>query len=145
MVQKMNESSEHWKRMLLAAHRVLGVRLFRNNTGQAWVGRAKRLRPGQTYQAQGGEVVIQGARPLHAGLIKGAGDGIGWRTIQITPDMVGQKIAVFVSVEAKYGSGKLEPDQRTWDKNVRDAGGISIVARSPDQLTAELQQIKLLP
>lgn len=141
----MDKSTGHWKRILLAVHRVTGVRLFRNNTGQGWVGKARKMKPGQVYRAEGGEVLILNARPLHAGLIKGAGDGIGWRTITITPDMVGQRVAVFLSVEAKYQSGRLETDQRTWHENVRRAGGISIIARTPEQAHDDLLQVELLP
>lgn len=141
----MDKSTAHWKRVLLAVHRIKGVRLFRNNTGQGWVGRARRLKPGSVYRAEGGEVLIQNARPLHAGLMEGSADGIGWRTITITPDMVGQRVAVFLSVEAKYRSGRLEPAQRTWDRNVREAGGISVVARSPEQAHDDILQVELLP
>jgi hypothetical protein len=50
------------------------TRLFRNNTG--------------TLRDQHG-------RPVSFGLCKGSADLIGYRTITITPEMVGQQVAVY--------------------------------------------------
>lgn len=125
------------RNVMLAACRMAeaSVRLFRNSVGQGWVGRSRRLRPGETYRARGGEVIITDPRPLHAGLIKGSGDAIGWTTVVITADMVGQRIAVFTSVETKVPkTGRLEPEQRNWHDQVRDAGGYSVIARSEADL-----------
>lgn len=128
-----------WKHVLLAAHKFCGVRLFRHNNGQGWVGRSRKLRPGETYTAEGGEVLIKDPRPLHAGLINGAGDGIGWHSVVITPDMVGQRVAIFLSVETKVPvTGRMSTEQRTWDRNVRAAGGISIIARHESDLNEPL-------
>lgn len=132
-------SSNHWKRVWQAVSQA-GATLFRNNTGLGWVGRAKKLRAGQVITAEHGDVLVKNARPLHAGLIEGAGDGIGWVPVTITEDMVGRTVAVFLSVEAKYGTGRLETAQRTWHSNVLAAGGISIVARSPEQAVDDLRQ-----
>jgi hypothetical protein len=48
----------------------------------------------------------------------------------ITPEMVGQRIAVFTSVEVKTATGRLSPAQTHWLHAVRSAGGIAGVARS---------------
>jgi hypothetical protein len=61
---------------------------------------------------------------------KGAGDLIGWRTITITPEMIGQQVAVFTSIEVKSATGPLRPEQRQWMEAVQAAGGIAGVARS---------------
>ena len=66
------------------------------------------------------------------GLAKGSADLIGWRTLVITPEMVGQRIAVFTSLEIKTPSGRLSPAQTHWLHAVRSAGGIAGVARSVD-------------
>jgi hypothetical protein len=69
------------------------------------------------------------------GLAKGSADLIGWRTITVTPDMVGQQIAVFTSIEVKTPTGRVRPDQTAWLSAVQAAGGIAGVARSvPDAL-----------
>jgi hypothetical protein len=90
------------------------VRLYRNNTG--------------TLRDQHG-------RPVTFGLAVGSADLIGWTTRTITPDMVGQQVAVFTSIEVKSASGRLRPEQRQWLEAVQAAGGIAGVARSVEDAT----------
>ena len=85
------------------------TRLFRNNTG--------------TLRDANG-------RPVQFGLCKGSADLIGYRSIAITPDMVGTTVAVFLSIEVKTATGKLRPEQQQWLDAVQAAGGIAGVARS---------------
>ena len=69
------------------------------------------------------------------GLARGSADLIGWRTITVTADMVGQRLAVFTSVEVKTPTGRVRPDQTAWLTAVQAAGGIAGIARSvPDAL-----------
>ena len=69
-------------------------------------------------------------RPVQFGLCKGSADLIGWRSVTITPEMVGQQIAVFTSIEVKSSSGRVKPEQQQWLLGVQKAGGIAGVARS---------------
>ena len=87
------------------------TRVFRNNTG--------------TLRDANG-------RPVQFGLCKGSADLIGWRTVTITPEMVGQQVAVFTSIEVKTPTGKVQPEQQQWLDAVQAAGGIAGVARSVD-------------
>ena len=96
------------------------TRLFRNNTG--------------TLKDQNG-------RPVQFGLCKGSADLIGWRTITITPEMVGQQVAVFASIEVKTPSGRLRPEQQQWLDAVQAAGGIAGVARSVSDAEALLRDV----
>jgi len=64
------------------------------------------------------------------GLCKGSADLIGWRTVTITPEMVGQQVAVFTSIEVKSERGRLAAEQQQWLDAVLSAGGIAGVARS---------------
>ena len=64
------------------------------------------------------------------GLARGSADLIGWRSITITPDMVGTTVAIFASIEVKTPTGRLRPEQRAWLDTVQAAGGIAGVARS---------------
>jgi hypothetical protein len=93
------------------------VRLFRNNCG-----------------------VLRDRRgvPVSYGLQPGSADLIGWRTITITPDMVGQRVAVFTSIEVKTPSGRIRPEQQQWLDAVQAAGGIAGVARSVEDAQALL-------
>ena len=75
------------------------------------------------------------------GLARGSADLIGWRTVTITPDMVGQQIAVFTSIEVKTPTGRIRPDQTAWLDAVQAAGGIAGVARSVDDATTILANL----
>ena len=70
----------------------------------------------------------------------GGGDLLGWRTVEVTPEMVGQQLAVFTSIEVKTRTGKLRPEQEQWLKVVRAAGGIAGVARSVEDAEALVRQ-----
>jgi len=96
--------------------------LFRNNVGTAWTGDVTRLKDGS--------LLIRNPRPLHAGLCKGSSDLIGWRSITVTPDMVGEKIAVFCAVEVKDGRGRPTKDQVHFINTLVGAGGLGCVAWS---------------
>lgn len=101
------------------------VRLFRNNVAKAW--------SGSKIERQGRDVLVRNARPIQAGLAVGSADLIGWKTIEITPDMVGQRVAVFASLEIKSDRGRLRPEQVVWQELTQEAGALSGVARSiPD-------------
>ena len=109
-------------RWLLNISRRPDVRMFRNNVGTGW--------QGQVVSKDLGAVVIQNARPLHAGLCVGSSDLIGWKTVTITPDMVGQQVAMFVAAEVKTATGRLTGEQQNFLNKVRDAGGLAVVIRS---------------
>lgn len=64
------------------------------------------------------------------GLARGSADLIGWRTVVVTPEMVGQQLAVFTSIEVKTPTGRIRPEQQHWLGAVHGAGGIAGVARS---------------
>ena len=78
-------------------------------------------------------------RPVTFGLCKGSADLIGWRTVTVTPEMVGQQIAVFTSIEVKSTSGRVKPEQQTWMQAVAAAGGIAGIARSVGEAMDILQ------
>lgn len=69
-------------------------------------------------------------RPVQFGLARGSADLIGWRTITVTPEMVGQQLAVFTSIEIKVPNGRVRPEQHAWQRTVSAAGGIAGIARS---------------
>lgn len=100
------------------------VVLFRNNTGQAWAGKL--------VSKKGNTVILEDARPLHAGLCVGSSDLIGFTTVEITPEMVGQKLAVFTSIEVKQGKRKPSDEQVNFIRVINEAGGFAGVANSED-------------
>lgn len=94
-------------------------RLFRINAGTGWVGRSIR-------RVNGG-LLISEPRPLEAAPV-GWPDLCGWRTVTITSDMVGQKLAVFVGEEFKV-TGDLRPEQKRFAEVLERMGGIYRVVR----------------
>lgn len=120
------------KEMQIAASS-LGARLFRQNTGQGWIGKAKRIARAGPVQAQPGDVLIASARPFHAGIV-GMSDLGGWVPVVITPEMVGSTVAVYAQVEVKDGA-RVTDEQARWIVAVQKAGGIAGVARNMSDLS----------
>lgn len=112
----------------------LGARLFRQNTGMAWVGKV--IRGPGAYVLGPSDVLIRNARPFHAGH-EGMADLGGWVPVVITADMVGKTIAVYTQVEVKENS-KPTPAQLAWVKAVNAAGGRAGIARNDEDLSTIL-------
>ena len=98
------------------------VTLFRNNVGTAWTGDVSKL--------PDGSVLIRNPRILHAGLCVGSSDLIGWRSVSITSDMVGNKFAVFCAVEVKGPKGRATPAQIHFLEQLIKAGGLGVIAKN---------------
>lgn len=121
-------------RRLQKAASDLGARLFRQNSGMAWAGVAAKYHRRQQIWVDAGDVIVKSARPFHAG-ITGMSDLGGWMTVEVTPEMVGTKVAVYVAGEVKTEDGKPTSDQKHFMAAVRKAGGYAGVIRNEDDLT----------
>lgn len=117
-------------RIRLALGKRPDLRLFNNPVGEGWVGRLVSHTPQAT--------TLTNAQRVKYGLIDGASDLIGWRTLVITPDMVGQKIAQFVGVEVKTDKGRLRREQELFIVNLNEAGGHAVVVRSVEEAEVAL-------
>ena len=113
-----SSQSEHeiQQRIRLACGRG-AVRLWRNNTGA---------------------LVDQQGRFVRFGLCKGSSDLIGLRSLEITPELVGRRIARFVALEIKTDSGSVSPEQWAFLQLVTQLGGVAAVCRSIEQAQAVL-------
>ncbi len=109
----------------------LGARLFRQNTGLGWVG--------QVVHKTAAMLTLRNPRPLHAGLCVGSSDIIGGAPRVITPEMVGQTVAVFTALEVKTGRVPTTKEQAAFVGAVQAAGGIAAAVRSPDEALALLK------
>ncbi len=106
----------------------LNVRIFRNNVGQAWAGKS--------YATKDGKRVIENAYPVKFGLCVGSSDLIGWKTMTVTPEMVGTKIAVFCAVEVKTATGRASKEQKNFIDKLTNDGGFAGIARDADEAAA---------
>jgi len=66
--------------------------------------------------------------------IKGSSDLMAVKPTVITPEMVGQTLAVFVAVEVKTSTGRQSEPQKKWQKAVEKMGVKYILARSENDI-----------
>lgn len=93
------------------------LRIWRNETAGAWVGKMKGRTPS-------GDVVLRkGARMIQAGLCKGSADLIG-----LTSD------GRFIALELKVGRDRLRKDQAQFLKFIESFGGIAGSARTMEEV-----------
>ena len=105
-------------------------RRFRINCGIGWVGKEVRGENIFKYISRFGTkkcILLVNHRPLHAAP-EGWPDLAGWDMIEITPDMVGQKIAVFAGDEIK-ATGGLSRVQKMFRDCLVSMGGRFRVVR----------------
>jgi hypothetical protein len=106
-----NQETDLQQRIRLALGQLPDIRLWRNNSGKLPDPRTGRW------------VQFGVASP-------GGSDLIGYRSITITPDMVGQRVAVFTALEVKTATGRATPAQRHFIDHIRKVGGIAGIVRS---------------
>jgi hypothetical protein len=106
-----NQETDLQQRIRLALGQLPDIRLWRNNSGKLPDPRTGRW------------VQFGVASP-------GGSDLIGYRSITITPDMVGRTVAVFTAIEVKTPTGRATPAQRHFIDHIRRAGGIAGIVRS---------------
>jgi hypothetical protein len=114
-----NESDVTNKIRLAASQ--LGAVLFRNNRGKFRT--------------------LDGKRIVQAGLsVNGSSDLIGWHSVTVTPEMVGNRVALFLAVEVKTEKGVISPEQQRFIDNVNAAGGIGFIAKNDFNLDSLLNR-----
>ena len=117
---------------------VAGLRLFRNNSGSAWIGQSVVIKKREQVWVNQGDVVVKQGRFFKAGLCVGSSDIIGFKSVEITPEMVGKTVAVFTAIEAKTKSGRASKEQIAFINMVNQKGGISFIA------TDEVEALELI-
>lgn len=116
-----------------------GARIFRQNVGTGWSGKAEKIATRRPVMCNPGDVVVRNARLLRAGLCVGSSDLIGWMPVQVTPAMVGQTVAVFTAIEVKTENVRATPDQVRFVNAVAACGGISRVVWSEEEALEALE------
>ena len=112
-----------------------GSTVFKNEVGAAWQGEIDK---NGTIIPQ--RITLKNCRRVTYGLCTGSSDLIGWTPITITPEMIGNKIAVFTAIEVKldkHGKYQATKEQKSFINAVRNAGGYAGVA----DCTKDLEEI----
>ena len=104
-----------------------GAKLFRNNVGALRDERGVPVRYGLANDTPAMNRVIKSA------------DLIGWETITVTPEMVGTRVARFLSVECKeegwrFTASQREQAQKAWATMVIAGGGRALFVNGPGML-----------
>ena len=102
-------------------------RLFRNNVAKAFQGIKRRVKLDGQYKQ-----ILTEIRKIDCGLCICSSDLIGYTSIEITPEMVGKKIAVFTATEVKDGNNVADENQENFIEEVKRYGGIAGVVYSVD-------------
>lgn len=120
---------------IMMAFSSAGHRIFRNNTGMAWTGiRIGPFKDQKTVTVFPGDVLIRKARPFHGGLCKGSSDLIGFKSITITEEMVGKKVAIFSAIEVKTKNVKTTDEQKNFVDMVNALGGYAVICKDADEV-----------
>lgn len=132
-----------------------GWRLFKNVVGGGWVGKLteeyfttvnhrseKKIRIIEMMDARmvkfGVLVPSLDPRKTHGGSL----DLIGWRTVKITPDMVGKRIAQYMEFDAKtLIYSRMSPDQKNRVKQIKNAGGVTGLFRMTKTGDLQLEEM----
>lgn len=105
-----------------------GKRLFRNNVGVLKDQNGRPVRYGLANESKALNTILKSS------------DLVGWETVTITADMVGQKIARFLSAECKPEGWKFNPNdahevaQKRWLDMINADGGRGLFVSGPGQL-----------
>lgn len=132
------KESNTMRLIMLALGKIPGVRIFRNNTGKAWIGASVQFKNRQSVIVEAGDVLIKNARFFIAGLCVGSSDLIGFKSVVVTQEMVGKTVAIFLAPEIKTKTGRVSDEQKAFQKMVNEHGGIAFVA------TDEIEAVELL-
>lgn len=119
-------------KVMMAASKLFGARLFKNQVGCAYTG--------QTALMHGRKVLFD-PRIVRYGLCVGSSDLIGFKSVKIEQPMVGKIVAVFLSVEIKTdGYDKVTKEQQNWIDKVNNAGGIAGVVKTEQDAQVLLER-----
>ena len=116
-----------WRENQIKRKRFSGLaeneRLFKINAGEGW--------NGKVIRRTADSILIKNPRLIKAAP-KGWPDLTGWTSIVITPDMVGDTIAVFTAEEIKGGRDRLSPIQKKFKALLVRMGAIYRELRDDD-------------
>lgn len=108
------------------------LRLWRNETAGAWVGKV-------VGRTKAGDLVLRGARMIQAGLCVGSSDLIGLEAVAC-PVCHDWGVARFLAIEVKTPRGRAADQQKLYVNMVNELGGLAGFATSPKDVEALLRR-----
>ena len=99
--------------------------IMRANVGTGWIG--------DFVKNADDSITIYKPRRFQTGLPAGFPDLFGYKSLIITPEMIGKTIAQFAFVEVKTPKGKASKEQKEMHKQLIEAGAIGGIARSAEE------------
>lgn len=126
MAQRKTSNEAKVTDLILDAIAQYGVRLFRTHVGQSWHGNKPKI--------VNNILTLNNPRRVTSG-IKGMSDFNGYTIVEITPEMVGQRVAIYTSIEMK-DKARVSPEQLQWIETVKKNGGFAGVAHTPEDALA---------
>jgi len=103
------------------------IRIFRNNVGVGFVGHV------ENYDRVRAIIMLSKAHQINFGLFPGSPDLIGWQSVTIAPEHVGQRLAVVLGIEVKRPGERAEKHQENFLRVMGDMGGIAGVAHDVEE------------
>ena len=81
-------------------------------------------------------------KQLRYGLAPGSADLVGGATVLVTPEMVGQKLFVFLADEIKTPKGRFSSEQIAWLQTIKRLGGIVRNDRSRQSAVEFIERLR---
>jgi|SRR5579883_2024633 len=69
-------------------------------------------------------------------------DTTGWRSVIVSPEMLGHRLAIFVGIEWKSSTGRPTMEQEAWIHQMKKDGCLAGFARSVDEAVAIVRAIR---
>lgn len=77
-----------------------------------------------------GKLRDHAGRIVSFGLATGSPDLVGLKSVYVSPDMIGRRIAILAGLEVKSDTGRIRPEQQRFLDMLNDFGAIAGIARS---------------
>lgn len=100
------------------------TRIFRQHSGLFWTG--------QVLSHTGNKLVLLNPRAIKVGT-PGIADLGGATSVIITPDMLGQRVAIDVQIEVKFGRGRATAEQTAYIATMSTLGARAGIAHSVEE------------
>ncbi len=63
-------------------------------------------------------------------------------SVEITPEMVGKRVGVYVGVEFKTATGRQRPEQKDWQRVIESRDAVYRIVRSESEMIALVDDVK---